>query len=460
MANTKKAKPRNSSPAKKGAAGRSAVRLSQCMIVKNEEKNIERALTWAKGIAFEQIVVDTGSTDRTVEIAKSLGATVYHFDWIEDFSAAKNYAIEQAKGNWIAFCDADEYLPDADAKKLKGFLQRTAAEFPRALVVRCDWANLDGEGNIFLTLQQDRFFRNHPGVRYVNRIHEFLSTPWLECMIETKEISIIHTGYTSAALMEQSKAERNMKIIREEMAERPEDTGLKRYLADALVVLGTEDALAEAETLYRDVVEDETVRTGQHGRAAIDYLIRTELDRGRLESALEICARAREYHPENQDFYYYSAKALFALRRFDEAWDMFVSCENAILSGKSTSTRMNADSAEAIMQDMMRCALERDDWQKAVEYALMTLTQNKYASVVLHVLLVILRSAVREDDMAILNSLRRIYDFDDPHDKLFLAKCAKAAKDEVLMIFFYKMITDKDRAILNPTMLNHNGLAK
>ena len=97
---------------------RRGVRLSQCMIVKNEEKNIERALSWGKDIMYEQIVVDTGSTDRTVEIAKGMGAKVYHFEWIDDFAAAKNYAIEQAKGDWIAFLDADEYFPPEDAAKL------------------------------------------------------------------------------------------------------------------------------------------------------------------------------------------------------------------------------------------------------------------------------------------------------------------------------------------------------
>ena len=73
---------------------RRGVRLSQCMIVKNEEKNIERALSWGKDIMYEQIVVDTGSTDRTVDIAKQMGAKVYHFEWIDDFAAAKNYAID------------------------------------------------------------------------------------------------------------------------------------------------------------------------------------------------------------------------------------------------------------------------------------------------------------------------------------------------------------------------------
>ena len=75
------------------------IRISQCMIVKNEEKNIEKALTWGKDLMWEQIVVDTGSTDKTVEIAAKLGAKIYHFPWVDDFAAAKNYAISSASGN-------------------------------------------------------------------------------------------------------------------------------------------------------------------------------------------------------------------------------------------------------------------------------------------------------------------------------------------------------------------------
>ena len=74
---------------------RSRAKISQCMIVKNEEANIERALSWGKGVVSEQIVVDTGSTDRTVEIAERMGAKIYHFEWIDDFAAAKNFAISK-----------------------------------------------------------------------------------------------------------------------------------------------------------------------------------------------------------------------------------------------------------------------------------------------------------------------------------------------------------------------------
>ena len=95
---------------------RKKVKISQCMIVKDEEQNIVRALSWGKGIVSEQIVVDTGSTDRTVEIARQMGARVYQIPWTNDFSAAKNYAIGKASGDWIAFLDADEYFTEEDGK--------------------------------------------------------------------------------------------------------------------------------------------------------------------------------------------------------------------------------------------------------------------------------------------------------------------------------------------------------
>ena len=104
--------------------GTGKLRISQCMIVKNEEKNIERALSWGKEIMWEQIVVDTGSTDQTVEIAEQMGAKIYHFDWIDDFAAAKNFAIKQASGDWIVFLDADEYMLPEDTKKLPSVIKK------------------------------------------------------------------------------------------------------------------------------------------------------------------------------------------------------------------------------------------------------------------------------------------------------------------------------------------------
>ena len=196
------------------------VRISQCMIVKNEEKNIERALSWGRSLMWEQIVVDTGSTDRTVELAEKLGAKVFSFPWIDDFSAAKNYAIEQAQGDWIAFLDADEYMTPEDAAKLSQVLNEQ--EEKRFDGISTGWQQLDDEGRIFASGTQIRFFRNQPDIRYRRRIHEQLESKTgreLKIGDVVALLSIFHTGYQGLA--GKAKSSRNRRLILEELEENP-----------------------------------------------------------------------------------------------------------------------------------------------------------------------------------------------------------------------------------------------
>ena len=125
---------------------RSRAKISQCMIVKNEEKNIEKALSWGKGVVSEQIVVDTGSTDRTVELAEKMGAKVYHFEWIDDFSAAKNFAISKAKYEWIALLDADEYFSEEDAKKLLFYIRQLNDS--KYDIIATAWVHINNDGRV------------------------------------------------------------------------------------------------------------------------------------------------------------------------------------------------------------------------------------------------------------------------------------------------------------------------
>ena len=209
------------------------VRISQCMIVKNEERNIERALSWGKPLMWEQIVVDTGSTDHTVEIAQRLGAQVYHFPWIHDFAAAKNYAIEQAKGDWIAFLDADEYMMPEDAGKLAAVIE--SLEPDRFDGISTGWQQLDGEGRIFASGTQIRFFRNRPDIRYRRRIHEQLESiegRKLRIGDVVASLSIFHTGYQGEAYAKKTKSGRNRLLILEELKEHPKDYEMMGYMGD------------------------------------------------------------------------------------------------------------------------------------------------------------------------------------------------------------------------------------
>ena len=94
-------------------------KISLCMIVKNEEAYLEECLTSVKDLVSEIIIVDTGSTDKTKEIAKKFGAKIIDFTWIDDFAAARNASIKQATGDWILVLDADEVIAKKDFETIK-----------------------------------------------------------------------------------------------------------------------------------------------------------------------------------------------------------------------------------------------------------------------------------------------------------------------------------------------------
>ncbi len=258
----------------------SDIRISQVMIVKNEEKNIERALSWGRGVACEQIVVDTGSTDATVQLAEKMGATVYHFDWCNDFSAAKNFAIARCSGDWIAFLDADEYLMEEDAAKL----QTLIAECDRQkyeLVTHAIY-NLDGHGGIKSVQVQGRFFKNNGCIRYVNAIHECLvsDTGDLKAYDAGDGLRVYHTGYMDEVLKEKNAEGRNRTMLVEALKKTPEDVELCAYLAD---VYFTEGDFEKARELYEKSI---ALQKKQHRkpdqRLALSYagLMQAELNQG------------------------------------------------------------------------------------------------------------------------------------------------------------------------------------
>ncbi|HWD18472.1 MAG TPA: glycosyltransferase, partial [Verrucomicrobiae bacterium] len=142
-----------------------APRLSVCLIVKNEEAFLDACLASVRGLADQIVVVDTGSTDRTIEIARAHGAEVHAFAWCDDFSAARNAALERATGDWILSLDADEELLPAHRETLR----REMAN-PDALAYRLPIINQgrEDEGCSYVP----RLFRNAPGLFFLGRVHE------------------------------------------------------------------------------------------------------------------------------------------------------------------------------------------------------------------------------------------------------------------------------------------------
>jgi GT2 family glycosyltransferase/glycosyltransferase involved in cell wall biosynthesis len=212
----------------------SSPRLSVCLIVKNEEQFLVQCLKSVQGLAQQMIVVDTGSTDRTVEIAKSFGAEVHSFAWCDDFSAARNAALEHATGDWVLMLDADEELHAAEHARLQADMKRAdVIAFRLPLINKGDEAH--GRHCV------PRLFRNAPGVYYYSRIHEQvfpsliqLGKAWgLKTAIGTAEL--LHHGYAKEVVRDRNKVERNLKLLRQAVVEFPGDANLQMNLGLELV---------------------------------------------------------------------------------------------------------------------------------------------------------------------------------------------------------------------------------
>ena len=412
------------------------IRLSQCMIVKNEEKNMEKALSWAKPIAFEQIVVDTGSTDKTVEIAESMGAKVFHFEWIDDFSAAKNFAIEQAKGDWIAFLDADEFFPDDDVRRLLLIL-RNVENDPKLrrmkTAIRCPIVNVDDEGKPFTTLLQDRVFRNTPEIRYSGKIHEVLIVN--EEIFQAPELSIIHTGYKQSVYAETGKAARNVEMIREELSRDPENPNLKCYLADSLRVSGETQNIPEAERLYNEVLASDKYVQSELKQGAYNYLIAAYFEtEEKNDETFEMCKKAYKEYPENPDFCYYYGRKLYLSGDHRLAWEVLQKCE----------AQLNVDILEMgsyiiknpmmLFYNMVLVAEELENVPEIIRYATLVLKEDKYQHLILAPYIQAFnRTGYKTSADEIFSLLDKLYDFNNTKDKITVMRAAKNAENMELV---------------------------
>lgn len=189
--------------------------LSLCMIVKDEEQCLIRCLESVKDVVDEIIIVDTGSVDKTVKIAEYYTDHVYHFQWTDDFAAARNASINRATGTWILILDADEYLEPEDGHKLRSFLQN---ETPvHNIIYSLPIISLLGTSHNASVSEApvDRILPNHMGIYYYRPIHEQLAGEGVALQSIATSFRIRHSGYTEETLVAKNKHERNLSIFKQ-----------------------------------------------------------------------------------------------------------------------------------------------------------------------------------------------------------------------------------------------------
>ena len=185
--------------------------ISVCIIAKNEESRIEQCLSSLKPYGFEIVVVDTGSTDRTKEIAARYADKVLDFAWCDDFSAARNYSLREASNNWIFMIDCDESVKYLDLEELTYFRKHLADSV--GSVSRENLVTENGTLTLNNTDYTERFFDRRL-YRYTGIIHEQL-TPirgheFPNYLLKT---TLLHTGYDMTDAERDAKYQRNYNLL-------------------------------------------------------------------------------------------------------------------------------------------------------------------------------------------------------------------------------------------------------
>jgi GT2 family glycosyltransferase/Flp pilus assembly protein TadD len=291
------------------SSGRSGVPytglVSLCLIVKNEEENLPACLSSAAGLFGEIIVVDTGSTDRTKEIALAHGARVFDFPWVDSFAAARNACLEHATGDWIFWVDADDRL-DADNRDRLRLLLSSLSDENAAYVLKCLCVPRD-PGDSGTLVDHVRLFRRRADLRWEHRVHEQILGALRRsgAAVRYADVVVRHVGYVDPALRKR-KLERDLRLLELEHTELGDHPFTLFNLGSVYQELGRH---AEAVALLRRSLErshpqDSIVRK------LYSLLAHCHKGLGRPAEALSACEAGLGVHPEDSELLFVRSSLL------------------------------------------------------------------------------------------------------------------------------------------------------
>jgi tetratricopeptide (TPR) repeat protein len=301
--------------------------LSLCMIVRDEEQMLGRCLAAAAPAVDEIVVVDTGSTDGTVQIARSFGATVIEHPWTGSFADARNASFAAATGDWLLYLDADEVLVADDAPRLKALTGQTWRE--AISLVETSFIGELGDGSA-VTHNALRMFRNRPAYRFTGSIHEQIA-PALPTYalgrIGHAAVRIEHYGYLGTVRDAKEKFRRNIELLRQQAAESGADAFLHFNLGCEYAAAGdAASAVVEFEQAWSMLSEAGTVATCEYAPALISGLVKTLRASGQGRAALERADTGLKLYPDFTDLVLEQATTWRALGDLDQAEALYRRC--------------------------------------------------------------------------------------------------------------------------------------
>jgi glycosyl transferase family 2/tetratricopeptide repeat protein len=292
-------------------AGR--LRIALAMIVRNEAARLPACLASVGGAVDEIVVVDTGSTDRTPDVARSAGARVIDWPWRDDFAAARNASLAQASGDWVLVLDADEQLAPGSAATLRGIVERTSAAGLDCRLVSTLPADQPAPS---LAAWYCRVFEKSPGVRFAGRVHEQIA-PSIRAAggrIERSDVTILHAGYAEPS---DEKLARNLRLLGLDLAERPDDAFALFSLGLTLQAAGRWDEAVEP--LERAIASERSPLARDLRAVAHTKLAEGWLRARRWTDAERVARAALELVPDLTLARYALGRARFEQEAFEDA---------------------------------------------------------------------------------------------------------------------------------------------
>jgi len=288
--------------------------VSLCMIVRNEERNLSDCLQPVASLFDEIIIVDTGSQDGTRQIAARFTDCIFDFPWCDDFSAARNESLKQARGQWIFWLDADDRIRPEHAERLRDLFGRLSDQPQTYFMDTVLHGPYESEGPRLLS--HPRLIHRHPSLHWRGRVHEQLQPDLTQLGYEVawSDVRIDHLGYKDSALR-QRKLQRDIRLLRMDYAVDPNEASTLLHLGLAYTELGNH---GEARKHLRRLLADESCSWNcleRAYRALADMALRD----GNPEDALRILDRGLSKFPQDEALLYSQANICFELGRYDAA---------------------------------------------------------------------------------------------------------------------------------------------
>ncbi|MCW2278815.1 glycosyltransferase [Heliophilum fasciatum] len=396
------------------------MRVSIFVIAKNEEENLPSCLKSVKRIASEIIVVDTGSTDKTVEVARQFGAKVFNYLWDGNFANARNFAMSKCKGDWIIMLDADEYFDEKSIPIIRKAIQSSHPKKNDAIAALL--LNIDTDtGNTIDSVVSVRIFRNSSRVHFVGRVHERLlhvdGSP-IVVIGPIENLIIYHTGYSKREKERKDKGNRNLELLLREYEENPYSSDICAYIASTYLILNKYNQ--GLDFAWRAEKYNNYQGYSHREKNLFNILLAMRSMGMPLIEIKKVAEESILKFPDYPDYYVFIAEYYMESNQLHDAIASYEIAIRNVKKGIGLQSALMSKQA-SVYESLALCQYYLMKKEDALLNFFLSLKTDKYSFVSLKMIIKIFRD---KELKLCLDLLNQIYDFQKIKDLLYVLKAA------------------------------------